>query len=283
MVDRATLYAGEYFLAIVGMAMARNCLTEPAGARPRVDDIRAVIDHFDEFPQSLALRLRGFDVEPGYTQWAPIYDGPNPAIEIEEPVVHAILQDAPRGVALDAACGTGRHAAHLTTLGYHVIGVDTTEGMLDVARAKLPGADLRRGRLEALPLDDESVDLVTCALALTHVEDLEPVFREFARVLRPGGWIVTSDIHPFSTITGGLAVFPGEDPSEVRFVPNLLHLPSEYVDAFVAADLVVRRCVEPRHAESSIQRVPSFPVFPDATRQAFTGAPFLLVWVLEKP
>src|SRR5258708_22181637 len=96
--------------------------------------------------------------------------------------------------------------------------------MLAVARAKLPDADLRHGRLEALPVDDASVDVLTCALALTHVPDLAPVMREFARVLRPGGTAVLSDIHPFNTIVGGsIAGFSGDVTKGIPYVVNLTH------------------------------------------------------------
>lgn len=138
------LYAREYFLAVAGMALARTCLTSPQAARPRVDDVRRIVEHFDEFPQSLELTMHEYDVEPGYTPWAPHYDGPNPAVEVEQPVVREILAGFARGTALDATCGTGRHAAFLASLRHDVIGVYTTDAMLDVARAKVPAADFRK-------------------------------------------------------------------------------------------------------------------------------------------
>ena len=88
----------------------------------------------DEFPNSLTIPMREHDVEEGYTAWAASYDGPNPAIEGEQPIVHGMLEALEPGVALDAACGTGRHAAKLAELGHRVIGVDATEAMLAIAR-----------------------------------------------------------------------------------------------------------------------------------------------------
>ena len=120
------LIVGEYILAIAGYAMIRHCLTTPSEARPRVEEMRRVLAGTDTFPYSLVIPLREHDVEDGYTSWAPRYDGPNPAIELEEPIVHPMLEAAAPGVALDAACGTGRHAAKLVELGHRVIGVDTT-------------------------------------------------------------------------------------------------------------------------------------------------------------
>jgi ubiquinone/menaquinone biosynthesis C-methylase UbiE len=277
------LRAGDYYLAVEGLALIRTCITEPSRSAARVAEITAIVEHYDEFPNSLEIPLTEHAVEPGYSMWAETYDGPNPAIDAEKAVVLPMLEALPPGDALDAACGTGRHAVWLAAHGHHVIGVDTTEAMLDVARSKVPDADFRLGRLEALPVDDASVDLVTCALALTHVVDLEPVMREFARVLRPGGVAVLSDIHPMITMTGGMAAFPGEDITKgIPFVVNRTHQTSTYLAAFRAAGLTVTNCVEPPLDENVLRMMPSYPFSADATAQAFSDMPYLLIWQLEK-
>lgn len=278
-----TLVAGQYFLAVEGLALIRNCLTDPSAGKPRLDEIRSIVDAFDDFPNSLQIQMIEYDFEEGYTRWAPRYDGPNPAIATEQPVVRALLAEAPRGVAVDAACGTGRHAEHLVELGYDVVGVDANEAMLGVARNKVAAANFRRGVLEALPVDDASVDLVTCALALTHVRDLRPVMSEFARVLRPGGHAVLSDMHPMATMTGGIAGFPdGDITSGIPYVVNLTHHVSDYISAFGQAGLSILGCVEPRVGEEQLRVLPSYAVLPDATRQAFLGTPYLLIWHLSR-
>src|SRR4051812_40683993 len=73
--------------------------------------------------------------------------------------------------ALDAACGTGRHAAFLVEQGSDVVGIDCSAPMLAVARAKLPTTRFDIGDLEALPLEDATVDVAVCALALCHLSD----------------------------------------------------------------------------------------------------------------
>lgn len=279
-----TLTAGHYFLAVEGLALARHVLSDPVASSPRVDEIRDITVHLDDFPHSLEIPLVEHDVEDGYTQWAPVYDRPNPAIEREQPIVHEMLATLAPGDALDAACGTGRHAAKLAELGHRVVGVDTTEAMLAIARHKVPAADFRRGRLEQLPLDDASVDVVTCSLALTHVPDLEPVLQEFGRVLRPGGTAVLSDMHPFNTMTGGgVAGWPTEDITRgIPYVVNRTHQISDYIRAFNGGGLSVIDCVEPRFEEAEVSGVPSFGLYPDATRQAYVGLPFLLIWRLRR-
>jgi ubiquinone/menaquinone biosynthesis C-methylase UbiE len=288
------LKVANYLMAIEGLAMIRNVMREPAATEPRADEVLMIAAGVDQPPLSTMIPIDRYDVESGYSRWAPRYDGPNPAIEAEEPVFRALVdtgEDAP-GVALDAACGTGRHAAILAELGWEVVGVDRTEAMLDLARAKVPDATFHTGLLQELPLDDASVDLVTCGLALTHIEDLGPVFAEFARVLRAGGRVVTTDLHPFINSLGGAAAFPIEDHRPdvakgermtIHYVTNLVHQVSEYLAAFTAAGLRVSGCREPRVDEAVVAFMPAYGAFPDAARQAYLGLPYLLVWELERP
>ena len=279
-----TFVVGEYFLAVEGFAMIRNYLTTPSAARPRVNEIRNIVAGLDDYPYSLRIPLIEHDVEDGYAIWAPRYDGPNSAVECEQPIVHRMIATLRAGVAPDAACGTGRHAAKLAELGHQVIGVDTTDAMLSVAREKVPAADFRLGRLEQLPVDDETIDLITCTLALNHVERLEPVMREFVRVLRPGGQAILADMHPATTMTGSIAGFPEDDVTRgIPYVRNLTHHLGDYINAFLNVGLSIVECIEPRVTESVLQSFPSYSVLPDATRQAFLDTPYLIIWRLERP
>jgi ubiquinone/menaquinone biosynthesis C-methylase UbiE len=278
------MVAAQYFTAVAGLATMRHCITEPSAVRARLDDIRRIVEGLDRFPNDLVVPVVEYGVDDGYDAWAPRYDGPNPATEVDEAAVHAILADLPAGIALDAACGTGRHSAHLRARGFEVTGVDANRSMLTIAEAKVPDCDFRVGDLAALPVDDDEVDVVVCSLALTHVERIAPVLAEFARVVRPGGSVVLSDIHPAALTFGSVAVFPtGLDQLELHYVHSVVHPVSEYVQAATATGLVVRACREPVMPESAITRNPAFAVVPDAVRQAFEGLPFLLVWRLDKP
>jgi ArsR family transcriptional regulator len=99
----------------------------------------------------------------------------------------------------DLGCGTGQVSAALAPFVSHVVAVDASAAMLQAAKKRLHGfdnVDLRRGELEALPIDDGRLDAATLMLVLHHVPEPERALADVARVLKPGGRIVLVDMLP---------------------------------------------------------------------------------------
>ena len=103
--------------------------------------------------------------------------------------------------AADLGAGTGFLTRGLVGRGVAVIAVDQSQAMLDALAAKLPprsGVECRVGDAESLPLDDASVDQAVANMYLHHVERPPVAIREMARILKPGGRLVITDLDAHS-------------------------------------------------------------------------------------
>ena len=99
----------------------------------------------------------------------------------------------------DLGCGTGQVSTALAPFVERVIAVDASAAMLQAAKKRLQGfenVDLRRGELEALPVDDAKLDAATLMLVLHHVPEPRRALAEVARVLKPHGQAVVVDMLP---------------------------------------------------------------------------------------
>lgn len=108
------------------------------------------------------------------------------------------------GLVVDVATGTGLvlRAIAARHPEARLVGVDLSPGMLAVARAAMPQAQLVQADATALPVPHESASLVTCVTALHLLAEPAMAFDEWARALRPGGRLVTAT---FGADTGGPA------------------------------------------------------------------------------
>ncbi|GAA2654659.1 hypothetical protein GCM10010400_08650 [Streptomyces aculeolatus] len=286
-----------YTVGLEGVALLRSFTGEydRAFVAARLAGIRRLLD--DATLADAGVDVARVPTVEGYRIWSRTYDGPNSAFDLDEPVVGALLDPLPAGVALDAACGTGRMTALLAARGHRTIGVDSSPDMLARAGQRVPEGDFRLGALDALPVADGAADVVVCALALTHVPDLGPVLAEFARVLRPGGHLVTSDLHPERVALGSVPAVRLPDGSPGR-VETYRHAVGDYVRAALAAGFEVLGCEEPGVPAAEDAEVPpaatdpgpweAWPwslreLVPEAAAASDAGVPAEIVWHFRLP
>ena len=107
------------------------------------------------------------------------------------------LSALPRGsVVLDVGCADGLAVEHLTLrYGMLATGLDPSPVLLEEGHRHRPELDLRQGRAEELPFDDDSYDAVLAECSLSLADEPARAVAECARVLRPGGLLLVSDIY----------------------------------------------------------------------------------------
>ncbi|MBI3696651.1 MAG: methyltransferase domain-containing protein [Acidobacteria bacterium] len=206
----------------------------------------------------------------GHRLWAPSYDADlNPLVALEHRALAPLL-DALRGQAfLDVACGTGRWLE--ATPG---VGIDLCREMLLRAQSKpevagrVAQADMRR-----LPFRDRCTDVALCAFSLAYVEPLERVMVELARVIRPGGQLIASDLHPEGYRRGWTRSFrSGPEVYEIEHHP---YSAAEWMAAARGAGLQLEQLLEPCFGE------PERPIFRAAGREPawdeVAGVPAVLI------
>ena len=185
------------------------------------------------------------EVGEAYARWAPSYprEPANEMMRLDQREVLRLLPDV-RGLrVLDVGCGAGRYLDLLATRGaLRVVGLDPEPAMLARTGGRVPVAC---AALPRLPLPSAAFDVVVCALVVGHLPDLAGALGELARVLRPGGTLVYSDVHPAGAAYGWRRTFRGLDGREYA-VRHVVHPRSAHETACAAAGLAVDAVAEPR-------------------------------------
>jgi ubiquinone/menaquinone biosynthesis C-methylase UbiE len=175
-----------------------------------------------------------------YNQWSQTYDSVgNKTRDLEARALRETISGENLDI-LEIGCGTGKNTEFLQTKAKHLIGADFSAEMLGRAKEKIAAKNVEFRQMdlrETWNFADASFDLITCSLALEHIENIEFVFAEAHRVLRENGRFYFGELHPFKQYSGTKARF--ETDSGVFELECFVHHVSDFFEAAVKNDFEI--------------------------------------------
>lgn len=200
------------------------------------------------------------EVALAYDRWSRTYDTqPNQTRELAASVLRQQnLQLTDRQI-VEIGCGSGRNTEWLAERAAHVIALDFSAEMLNLARARASTPNtrfLQHDIRSTWPIETATADLVVAMLVLEHVEELAQVFAEAVRVLRGNGELFICELHPFRQMSGRQAEFVNQESNKLERVAAWLHDVSDYVNTGLREGFELLQLGEWRHPEASPTDLP---------------------------
>jgi cytosine/adenosine deaminase-related metal-dependent hydrolase/ubiquinone/menaquinone biosynthesis C-methylase UbiE len=195
-------------------------------------------------------------------------------LSLEQRYLETLLPSLTGLDVVDLGCGTGRwlhQIAHQKPRS--LTGIDSSSEMLAVASRKAPTSQLKHADVCSSGLRDGSADFVLASFLLGYVEDLSAFVHEVRRLLRPGGTVFISDLHPQTALRLGWRRRFKSGSGAIEFAIRA-HGVSEIAQCFRENGFELSCLVEPRFGEA--ERL----IFASAGRGDFeTVAPFPAIFV----
>lgn len=179
-----------------------------------------------------------------YNIWALQYDSNhNKTRDLEGQALKSCLASVPFESCLEIGCGTGKNTEWLAEKAQHITAVDLAEEMLSRARKKIISNQVEFRHADIThqwDFGDHLYDLVTFSLVLEHIENLDHIFSEAYRSLKPGGHVYIGELHPFKQYSGSKARF--ETQEGLHVVDCYTHHVSDFIQsagkcAFIPVDI----------------------------------------------
>lgn len=190
--------------------------------------------HFDK------RKYKVLPVQDGYAEWVSCYEG-----TVQDEMDLRLLDRLESvnwqqvGTVVDLACGTGRIGVWLNQKGVQYLdGVDFTSEMLVLAREKGVYRNLYTANVTATSLSDDCYNVCVQVLADEHLENLQPLYAEAARIAKDNSFFVLVGYHPYFLMKGIITHFHREDGEPVG-IESYVHLFSDHFKAAKSAGWIL--------------------------------------------
>lgn len=159
------------------------------------------------------------DTKSAYDLWSKQYDSnENKTRDLEAKALRITLEKIEFNNCLEIGCGTGKNTEWLLTKANHISAVDISDEMITRAKEKIIS-----GKVQFITADinkewnfaETKYDLITFSLVLEHIENLDHIFKEASKVLKPEGYIYLGELHPYKQYLGTKARFETEDGLQI--------------------------------------------------------------------
>lgn len=185
-------------------------------------------------------------VQKAYDQWSATYDEvENKTRDLEKTACETVLSGIAFDTVIELGGGTGKNTSWLAERAKHVLSVDLSAEMQDVAKEKVTASNVQFNLADVnqkWSFGLLNADLITCSLILEHVEDLSSIFVQAKDHLESGAHLYVCELHPFKQYSGSKARFETEEG--VHVLDCFVHNVTDYTNAAIQNDFSVEQIHE---------------------------------------
>jgi ubiquinone/menaquinone biosynthesis C-methylase UbiE len=168
-----------------------------------------------------------------YDLWSEQYDtNENKTRDLEAKALCKTLENIDFDDCLEIGCGTGKNTVWLLEKAKHLTAVDFSEEMIGIAKGKIDSnkvAFLHADITKDWNFTNRKFDLISFSLVLEHIENLDHIFKEASRLLKPGGYVYLGELHAFKQYLGTKARF--ETGEGLQILDCYIHNISDFIDS----------------------------------------------------
>ena len=175
------------------------------------------------------------NIQSAYNNWSESYDEDlNLTRDLDAHIVRNEFGNSKFDSILEVGCGTGKNTILFSEIADKVYAIDFSDGMISKAKEKVNLKNVVFTQADITlkwPIENNSIELVTCNLILEHIENLDFIFSEANRCLKKQGKFFINELHPFRQYDGKKATFMND--GKATEIDAFIHHISDFINAAI--------------------------------------------------